>query len=61
MSIFASNYKLKADTYEQMEICVFSVIPSLLTKMPLRDLLLEQKEEETTEGKYQQLCLNFDG
>lgn len=29
--------------------------------MPLRDLLVAQKEEETTESKYQQLCLNFDG
>ena len=29
--------------------------------MPLRDLLIEQKEEDVTEDKYQQLCLNFDG
>lgn len=33
---------------------------ALLTRMPLCDLLVEQKEEEATVGKYQQLCLNFD-
>ena len=27
----------------------------------LCDLLIEQKEEESAEEKYQQLCLNFDG
>lgn len=48
---------IKMQTYDVLRI----LNTALLTKMPLRDLLLEQKEEETTEGKYQQLCLNFDG
>lgn len=48
---------IKILTYDVLRI----LNTALLTKMPLRDLLLEQKEEETTEGKYQQLCLNFDG
>ena len=48
---------IKMQTYDVLRI----LNTALLTKMPLRDLLLEQKEVETTEGKYQQLCLNFDG
>ena len=48
---------IKLQTYDVLRI----LSTALLTKMPLRDLLLEQKEEETTQGKYQQLCLNFDG
>ena len=28
--------------------------------MPLHNLLIEQKEEKITEGKYQKFCLNFD-
>ena len=48
---------IKMQTYDVLRI----LNTALLTKMPLCDLLLEQKEEETTEGKYQQLCLNFDG
>lgn len=48
---------LKLQTYDVLRI----LSTALLTKMPLCDLLIEQKEEEFTEGKYQQLCLNFDG
>lgn len=48
---------LKLQTYDVLRI----LSTALLTKMPLCDLLVEQKEEESTEGKYQQLCLNFDG
>ena len=48
---------IKLQTYDVLRI----LSTALLTKMPLRDLLVEQKEEETTEGKYKQLCLNFDG
>ena len=48
---------IKMQTYDVLRI----LNTALLTKMPLRDLLLEQKEEETAEGKYLQLCLNFDG
>lgn len=48
---------LKLQTYDVLRI----LSTALLTKMPLCDLLIEQKEEEFTEGKYLQLCLNFDG
>lgn len=48
---------LKLQTYDVLKI----LSTSLLTKMPLCDLLIEQKEEESTEGKHLQLCLNFDG
>ena len=48
---------LKLQTYDVLRI----LSTALLTKMPLCDLLVEQKEEESTEGKYKQLCLNFDG
>lgn len=48
---------LKLQTYDVLRI----LSTASLTKMPLCDLLVEQKEEESTEGKYQQLCLNFDG
>lgn len=48
---------LKLQTYDVLRI----LSTALLTKKPLCDLLIEQKEEEFTEGKYQQLCLNFDG
>ena len=47
---------LKLQTYDILRI----LSTALLTKMPLCDLLIEQKEEEFTEGKYQQLCLIFD-
>lgn len=55
--IVQETLKIKLQTYDVLRI--LSTV--LLTKMPLRDLLVEQKDEETTEGKYQQLCLNFDG
>ena len=48
---------IKLQTYDVLRI----LSTALLTKMPLRDLLVEQKEEEATEGKYKQLCLIFDG
>ncbi len=48
---------LKLQTYDVLRI----LSTALLTKMPLRDLLVEQKEEKATDGKYLQLCLNFDG
>ena len=48
---------LKLQTYDVLRI----LSTSLLTKMPLCDLLVKQKEEDSTEGKYQQLCLSFDG
>ena len=55
--IVQESLKIKLQTYDVLRI----LSTALLTKMPLRDLLVEQKDEETTEGKYQQLCLNFDG
>ena len=55
--IVQETLKIKLQTYDVLRI----LSTALLTKMPLRDLLVEQKEEETTEGKYKQLCLNFDG
>ena len=55
--IVQESLKIKLQTYDVLRI----LSTALLTKMPLRDLLVEQKGEETTEGKYQQLCLNFDG
>lgn len=48
---------LKLQTYDVLRI----LSTALLTKMPLCDLLIEQEEEEFTEGKYQQLCLIFNG
>lgn len=48
---------IKLQTYDVLRI----LNTALLTKMPLRDLLVKQKEEEPTVGKYQQLYLNFDG
>ena len=42
---------IKLQTYDVLRI----LSTALLTKMPLRDLLVEQKEEEATEGKYKQL------
>ena len=55
--IVQETLKIKLQTYDVLRI----LSTALLTKMPLRDLLVEQKEEEGTEGKYKQLCLNFDG
>ena len=55
--IVQESMGLKLQTYDVLRI----LSTALLTKMPLCDLLIEQKEEEPTEGKYQQLCLNFDG
>ena len=55
--IVQETLKIKLQTYDVLRI----LSTALLTKMPLRDLLVEQKEEEATEGKYKQLCLNFDG
>lgn len=55
--IVQETLEIKLQTYDVLRI----LSTALLTKMPLRDLLLGQKEEETAEGKYQQLCLNFDG
>ncbi len=49
--------KIKLQTYDVLRILSIA----LLTKMPLRDLLVEQKEEEAIEGKYKQRSLNFDG
>ena len=55
--IVQETLEIKLQTYDVLRI----LSTALLVKMPLRDLLVEQKEEEATEGKYQQLCLNFDG
>ena len=55
--IIRESMGLKIQTYDVLRI----LSTALLTKMPLRDLLVEQNEEESTDGKYQQLCLNFDG
>lgn len=48
---------IKLQTYDILRI----LSTALLTKMPLCDLLVEQKEEDSTEGKHLLLCLNFDG
>ena len=48
---------LKLQTYDVLRI----LSTALLNKMPRCDLFVEQKEEDPTGGKYQQLCLNFDG
>lgn len=57
VAIVQESMGIKLQTYDVLRI----VNTALLTKMPLRDLLIEQKEEDVTEDKYQQLCLNFDG
>ena len=57
VTIVQEALEIKLQTYDVLRI----LNTALLIKMPLRDLLLEQKEEEVTVEKYQQLCLNFDG
>ena len=57
VAIIQETLGIKLQTYDVLRI----LSTALLTKMTLRDLLVEQKEEEASEGKYQQLCLNFDG
>jgi len=57
VAIIQETLEIELQTYDVLRI----LSTALLTKMPLRDLLVEQKEEEASRGKYQQLCLNFDG
>ena len=53
--IVQESMELSLQTYDVLRI----LSTALLTKMPLRDLLVEQKEEENADGKLQQLYFDF--
>lgn len=54
--IVQENMKLTLQTYDVLRI----LSTALLTKMPLSDLLIEQKEEDTHNQQWIQLSLNFE-
>ena len=55
VAVVQENLEIKLQTYDVLRI----LSTALLVKMPLRDLLVEQKDVESAECKYQQLCLDF--
>lgn len=55
VAVVQETLEIKLQTYDVLRI----LSTALLVKMPLRDLLVEQKKVESAECKYQQLCLDF--
>ena len=55
MAIIQSEMKLKMDTYDVLRI----LNVSLLTRMPLIDLLTEANKAEVDDERYAQLTLEF--
>ena len=55
VAIVQQEYKLEMDTYDVLRI----LNVSLLTRMPLVDLLAEAEKAEVEDGRYHQLTLEF--
>lgn len=55
VAIVQSDLKLKMDTYDVLRILNIS----LLTRMPLEDLLIEANKAEIEDARYVQLMLDF--